>query len=292
MSHSLDNLITDMYHVAGVVDARPSIEVLTRYGANVARHADETLAAQTSRQSRKPGVIRASELGTPCNRQLWYNVHAPEKAEPITGKLGFKFLYGDLVEETVLLLAEAAGYTVTDRQLEVSYKVNDDWTIVGHMDAVIDGVVVDVKSASDYAFDEVRRTNYTLMPENDKFGYRAQLWFYDFQYNGIEDPKFIYVNKQSGDMALVDPGVDPLYNNLIGTINNAVAALSKPLKGLSRRVSVPHNKSGNMKLDVQCSYCAFKKECWGDKIRGFAYASGPVWLVEPIVKMPDVPEIK
>ena len=51
----------------------------------------------------------------------------------------------------------------------------------------------------------------------------------------------------------------------------------------------PDGKSGNMKLDIGCSYCAYNKACWPD-LRAFAYSTGPRFLTE-VVNEPKVQEI-
>ena len=53
--------------------------------------------------------------------------------------------------------------------------------------------------------------------------------------------------------------------------------------------SIADGKSGNQKLAVGCSYCSYKKQCW-PSVRGFAYSTGPRFLVE-VVNEPKVPEI-
>ena len=54
--------------------------------------------------------------------------------------------------------------------------------------------------------------------------------------------------------------------------------------------------SGNRKLDVGCSYCAYKVNCWKDAnsgtgLRKFIYANGPRYLTK-VVKEPDVNEVE
>ena len=52
----------------------------------------------------------------------------------------------------------------------------------------------------------------------------------------------------------------------------------------------PDGKSGNMKLDIGCSYCAYKKSCWPG-LRAFLYSTGPRFLTE-VVNEPKVQEIE
>ena len=56
------------------------------------------------------------------------------------------------------------------------------------------------------------------------------------------------------------------------------------LEQLYARLDV--QQSGNTKLCVSCSYCAFKEQCYPEA-KQFNYARGPVWLVD-IKRQPKV----
>jgi len=53
---------------------------------------------------------------------------------------------------------------------------------------------------------------------------------------------------------------------------------------------IADGKSGNMKLAVGCSYCAYKHECWGKDLRTFIYSTGPRYLTE-VKFVPSVLEV-
>ena len=93
-------------------------------------------------------------------------------------------------------MTELAGHKVTDEQKEV--KVGG---ILGHMDCKIDGEVVDIKSASGYAFQKFK--NGTLA-EDDVFGYMAQLAGYE-QAEKSTGGGFLAINKENGELALFKP---------------------------------------------------------------------------------------
>jgi hypothetical protein len=95
--------------------------------------------------SRSP-TLRMSNLGKP-DRQLWYELNSDGGKEELSPATKIKFLYGDILEALLLFLAAEAGHTVTSEQATVEVD-----GIVGNNDTVIDGVVVDCKSASTYAF--------------------------------------------------------------------------------------------------------------------------------------------
>ena len=110
--------------------------------------------------------LRFSSMGKK-DRQIWYMSRPDVEKEPMTDKTYFKFLYGDVIELLVLFLAKESGHTVEDTQREI--EVNG---VKGHIDAIIDGTVVDVKSASPFSFKKFANNTLT---ESDPFGYVAQL---------------------------------------------------------------------------------------------------------------------
>jgi hypothetical protein len=100
------------------------------------------------------------------DRQIWYDANMPEAQRKLPGKMEFKFLYGDVLEVLMLFLAKEAGHEVTHEQHEV-----DVDGVKGHMDAVIDGIPVDCKSASSYSFQKFLNGPFF----DDPFGYVKQL---------------------------------------------------------------------------------------------------------------------
>jgi hypothetical protein len=225
-----------------------------------------------------------SNLGTPCDRKLWYTINTPEKAEAIEPHAQIKFLFGDILEELLLFLSQAAGHSVEGTQDKVN--ING---VEGSRDAVIDGVVVDVKSASSFSF---KKFEEGLTPEKDGFGYLTQLRGYLF--GSKEDPlvkhkdiaAFLAIDKQLGKITLDIHGKDNTDFIALAKKKQEVIKLSSPPP---RAFSdVPYQKSGNRKLGVECSYCSFKETCWPG-VRTFFYSQGPVHLTQ-VVKEPKVNE--
>ena len=95
-----------------------------------------------------------SNVGRP-ERQLYYEVHGVgeegQKPEELRPQTMLQFMFGDVWESILLYLAKEAGHTVTHEQSEVTLN-----GVKGHNDAIIDGVVVDVKSASPFSFKKLR----------------------------------------------------------------------------------------------------------------------------------------
>jgi hypothetical protein len=253
------------------------------------------------------GQLRLSKTGTPL-RKLHYEfndaltpatVYADSMPDHVLmNKVGpnvMRFLIGHVTEALLLFLAKEAGHTVEHEQAEVSLN-----GIVGHNDAVIDGHLVDVKTASMFGYPKF--TGYDLLSDDaslDPFGYRAQLSAYHhaLKESGIEikdDSYFWAYNKSNSEMCLtkvpkhriMDAGAK------IEAMKHVADNLDGPPPEQLCYEPVPNGKSGNMVVDKNCNYCAYRTECFGGKLRTFKYAKGPVHFTK-VVKRPkaDIEEI-
>ena len=205
--------------------------------------------------------LRMSNIGKP-DRQVWYELNkAPrEKWLPNTQ---IKFLLGDIIEELFLFLAKEAGHKVEGEQKEIEID-----GIRGRMDAIIDGVVVDVKSASSFAFKKFR--NNTLA-EDDPFGYIDQISGYA-QSEGEEYPAFLAVDKQNGTATISRIKA----KNVKPRIKKLKQLLDKDTPPERCYEDVAEGVSGNRILPIGCAYCGFKQHCWSDAnggkgLRSFAF---------------------
>ncbi len=233
----------------------------------------------------RPGTLRMSNLGKP-DRQLWYEVNEPNgtKLHPHSY---MKFLYGDIIEELVLFLAELSGHKVEGTQDEMHLH-----GILGHRDAVIDGMIVDVKSTSPYSY---KKFQDHLTHDKDAFGYLSQINNYivasedDPLVTNKEEGAFLVNNKVTGALLLDKHKKSIVPMDEIIKHKKEVVSLPEPPEERCYEPE-PMGKSGNLKLGVNCSYCDHKFKCW-DGLRGFAYSTGPVYLTH-IIDEPRVPEIK
>lgn len=236
----------------------------------------------------KPNSLRMSNIGSPCKRKLWYYINNPEEKSKLQPNTLLKFAYGDILESLILSLAKAAGHKVEGEQDEVV--VNG---IVGHRDAVIDGVTIDVKSASSMSFETFKKNG---LRSNDKFGYIMQLTGYVKA--GQNDPlvtdkkggAFLVVDKQHGHLCLDYYDLTPELYLFDKRVNEVKVFTSLPMTPARDIKPVPDGKSGNMKLNTTCSYCDYRWKCWPG-LRGFAYSNGPTYLTK-VVRVPAVPEFK
>jgi len=230
------------------------------------------------------GNLRLSGIGKP-DRQIWYDVNKPLEDNQLKPSTRIKFLYGYILEELLLLCASVAGHEVTEQQKEVVLG-----GVKGHQDSMIDGVLVDCKSASGPGFDKFK---YHRVAEDDPFGYIAQISAYA-EANGVDRAAFLAINKSTGEVCL-----SPVHKMEMINAENRV----EHLKGLVKNPAVParcypdlpDGKSGNYKLGVGCVYCGHKQDCWSDAndgmgLRVFNYAKGRRYLTR-VSKQPEVEEV-
>lgn len=241
---------------------------------------------QKREEAKGEDVLRFSALGKK-DRQLWYQANMPETAEKLPGKQHFKFMYGDILEILMLFLAKEAGHEVTHTQYEVEVD-----GIKGHMDAVIDGVLVDCKSASPYAYQKFKEGNFVF---DDPFGYVQQLSGYAHALGNTERAGFLVCDKVHGDICFAEIDQLDIEANppapRIEALREVISQGNPPPRCYD---DIPEGKSGNRKLSIGCSYCAFKDKCWSDAnggkgLRKFIYSRGPVWLTQ-VKKEPRVGE--
>lgn len=281
MTKTIDSLVSDIYEV---LDKGVAIDVEScrNFGSRLA----DIIRDRLSPEQRIPrATLRMSNIGKPCDRQLWYSINRPgyeEKLEPYTR---MKFLFGDILEEVLLFLAEVAGHRVEGRQDEQEIA-----GIKGHRDAVVDGTTADVKSASTYSFEKFEEG---LSEDQDAFGYLDQIQSY--VESGQNDPivtdkkrgAFLVVDKTLGHICLdIHDKKDIPFEAMYEYKKEMVASDKPPDRGFQ---PVPDGKSGNMKLGTNCSYCGWKKLCHPG-LRTFLYSNGPRFLTT-VTRVPDVTEV-
>ena len=159
---TLDTLVEDIYNKIGVLADGEHIDLdpdsIEQFGESM----KEILYKWSHPEPRGDATLRMSNIGRK-SRQLWFDMKSEGTPERMPPSLFIKLLYGHLLEEIVIFLIKLSGHDVTDEQKEI--KVSG---IKGHMDCVIDGEVVDIKTASGYAFKKFKDGT---LAENDMFGY-------------------------------------------------------------------------------------------------------------------------
>lgn len=278
---SIDTLIEDIYAVFtdGYSKSPDNEKLIDAFGEAMKGLMRSRLTPRKS----SGGTLRLSAIGKPA-RQLWYDSQGVEKPA-FTGDQLLKFFYGDVIEEVLLTLAKLSGHSVTNEQQKVVVA-----GITGHMDAVIDGHVIDVKSASATAF---KKFDQGSLMFDDPFGYMHQIAAYSEAVDN-KGSGFLAMNKVDGKLTLFQP--DPTYlpdtQERVDYLKEALASDTPP----ERCYEEVKETNGNKKLAMGCAFCSFKKECWKDAnngtgLRGFGYSFGTVYLTH-VEKAPRVGEVE
>lgn len=274
-------LVEDIYKVVSQGALVPE-DKADQFGKSISDLISQRLKEQ--KEGERKFTLRMSNIGKGA-RQLWYDKRygREETLEPHTL---IKFMFGDIIEQLVLFLAELAGHRVTARQAEV---VVDG--IEGHVDADIDGVTTDVKSASTHSF---RKFADGTLADNDPFGYVEQIAGYSEARD--TDGAFLAVDKQNGHIAHLQFSKDELKRfDIKGRIKYIKEVVEQDVEPERCYPDEEEGKSGNRALGINCSYCSHKARCWADSngglgLRTFLYASGPKFLTH-VAREPNVREV-
>ena len=220
-----------------------------------------------------------SNVGRP-NRQLWYDIKSNKDQEELSPAVIFRFLYGHVVEELLLFFVDLAGHKVEHQQAEVNVL-----GLKGHVDCIIDDVVIDIKSASDFSF---RKFKDGKLSQDDPFGYLAQLAAYEHGF-GKSGGGFLVANKSSGEICLYRP--DELeVPNIESRLETVRAELKEDVPPRERCYPIiAKGKSGNMGLHNSCKWCRHKFQCNPD-LRVFKYSNTLEYLTKVEV-LPGVEEV-
>ena len=288
MLKNIHSLIKDIYNLFEDgdpdIDEKKFISDLDHFSKQIEKHI--TTFLYEKRPDKKDNKnLRLSGIGKP-DRQLWYNINLDSQKNYIQPSTKIKFLYGYILEELLLLLSKTAGHTVRDEQKELVLA-----GVVGHQDAIIDGVLVDCKSTSGRGFDKFK---YQRLSEDDPFGYIEQISAYA-EANGLDQAAFLVIDKSTGEICLTP--IDSL--EMIDAkkrINELKKIVSKDTLPDRCYPDVPDGKSGNYKLHIGCVYCDYKRTCWSDVnggkgLRVFNYSKDKRYLTR-VGREPEVEELK
>lgn len=268
LDKDFNNLIPDVYRL---LDGKDLISALPDFSSKLASELGNKFLEY---EEEREGILRMSNLGKPL-RQLWYDLKG-YKSEPLSSETKFKFLYGLIIEELFLFLAKQAGHEVTDEQKEIEVD-----GVLGHIDAKIDGVLVDIKSCSPYSYNKFL---YGTLLTDDPFGYVSQLSGYK-EAEKCERAAFIAIDKVHGKICSYEIPREYDYDvrSRITEVRKAVAGDSEPKRCYPDQPISKKDQTGNHILSVGCSYCGHKDHCWRDSNEGRGlqlrqYSTGPKWF--------------
>jgi len=300
----IESLIPDTYSLFLSSDHKVNRENLAELLKEIEQTVLEYL--ETAQTTKRVPKLRLSMIGTP-DRKLWYEFNyapkllqeSPEAVEEVDlskeGPAIMRFFMGSLLEHILMFLFKEAGHSVTHQQETV--KVDD---VEGHNDGVVDGVLVDVKTASDYAYKKFASRDPQKLIDDDPFGYVGQIsGYYSALKHAVLDNEravFIVFNKSKGELCLAELPVENMIDPeaRIKRIKE-VLEMSEPPEEKCYE-PVPVGASGNKELAKGCQFCPFKFNCWSDTnegqgLRVFEYQNGWKFLTQ-VEREPTVPEVE
>ena len=204
--------------------------------------------------------LRMSNVGRPTC-QLWFEKNEPEKALPLPTTFVMNMMLGDIVEAVFKGLLKEAGVQYEDDE-KVTLKLDDDTSIDGTYDVVIDGSVDDIKSASNWSYTN-KFESFDSLKQGDAFGYVAQLAGYA-KASGKKAGGWWVVNKANGQFKYVPAtGID---------VDKEVSKIKQTADTINENRfercfdAVPETfrgkETGNKILGTECSFCRYRFACW------------------------------
>ena len=204
--------------------------------------------------------LRMSNVGRPTC-QLWFEKNEPEKALPLPTTFVMNMMIGDIVEAVFKGLLKEAGVQYED-DAKVTLDLDDDTSVSGTYDIVIDGAVDDIKSASNWSYTN-KFESFDTLRQGDAFGYVAQLAGYA-KAAGKRAGGWWVVNKANGEFKYVPAtGID--IDEEVGHIQQTADTLNE--NRFERCFdAVPEKfrgkETGNMVLGTECGFCRYRFSCW------------------------------
>lgn len=229
-----------------------------------------------------PGKMYTTLVTKKCARQSAYK-YLGFKAEPISARGKLNFFNGDLIEHTMLMLAELAGCPIKRNNDRLEIDCNG-FKIPCKPDGLYEEAGnlynVEVKKMSDYIYEEWEEG--TL---SDDWGYRSQAMMECAAWieNGVmvKGTVFLGVKGLTGnfreEVLPYEPSlVKETFKRAVAVSNATQATL--PERGYSPQVETYYKKpTGYLKLPIPCSYCDFKAVCWPDFKVEVNKSGRPVW---------------
>lgn len=259
----LESKLKDLLEKSGREPINLTDEVIERFGerckASIRKKFNET--------ENKGFKLRMSNIGKDL-RSLWLEKMYGREEKSYSTQL--KLAYGDLIENLMLALIESLdGLPEIKVGEKVSIQVGDT-EVKGSYDLSIGGYIIDVKTASPYAYDS-KFASYQDLKLNDDFGYIEQLYGYSFGTNGKELPLgWLTINKVNGEFKVIE--IPPA--EVAKGARDARASIAKKVDVLvnDKVAQVPPcsgvepemwrgKATGREILGSKCTYCSCKASC-------------------------------
>jgi len=228
-------------------------------------------------QADETRVFRLSNSGK-CPRQMAYNLFYPDEREELSARALNVFIHGDLLHEKERqLIRQVTHLTRVEERVEL--KVNNDLTVIGHIDGIIyidkKPMILDIKSINTRGFKEA----VDGFPRPD---YIAQVNGYMAATGTDKAVLWMYNKDTSHRAALI---IDRDEEVIEGVKERFLSVKNSNLDNLPDRMYEPQEEisrgklTGREYLPWQCGYCPFVARCWEDTGFELIFDKGkPRWM--------------
>ena len=209
---------------------------------------------------------RMSSIGRPLCQLQMEKSGAESDTPSYNSKM--RFIFGDLVEALAVAILKSSGIKIDNYQKKVSHDFGKD-KINGTYDVKIMDKIWDIKSASPYSFKHKFSEGFDAILKDDTFGYASQGYLYA-KAEGVDFGGWIAIDKSSGEWAVVETPINDEKHSkdLLDKAERNVKALNnnEPFKREYEDIEETFNGklTGNRVLGKECSFCSYKKACWGN----------------------------
>lgn len=241
-------MVEDVYNL--MVDRNP-VGDLQKVADRVGKEVSEALVTALSPRE-EHNKLRMSGIGR-CERAQWYGVKGYESEQP-TGDVYITFLQGHIMEAVILALAELSGHKVEGQQEKHTLE-----GVNGSQDCIIDGELVDVKTASAWSYDK------KFAPDgikDDAFGYIKQLSAYG-KSDDRDTAYFLVFNKNKSTLKLSKQELEKDVDEYIVQLKNKMESDTPPMRLAEATKTVRHKDGGQSnQLNMRCAFCSYKESCF------------------------------
>jgi hypothetical protein len=203
--------------------------------------------------------LRMSNIGRPTC-QLWYEKNKPEVALPLPTTFIMNMMLGDIVEAVFKGLLKSAGVKYEEPEHVTLELENEE--INGTYDIVINNAVDDIKSASNWSYNN-KFESYETLAAGDSFGYVSQLAGYAKASKKLVGGWWV-VNKANGQFKYVpasgldlDTEIAKIQNTVDTVEENKFERCFQPVPEKFRG-----KETGNKVLNSGCKFCPYRFDCW------------------------------
>ena len=276
---------------------KASVEISDELIEEFGNACKDAFRKQFTEKRQKKFKYRMSNIGKPlCQLQMEKN---GAEAEPMPYNAKMRNLFGDLIEASAITIMKASGIEVKDVQKKVKHKFKNS-EISGTMDVKINNKIWDIKSASPYSFTNKfgESGGFDALKQDDAFGYIAQGYMYG-EADKTEFGGWIVINKSTGEWCTTEvPPEDSSKKETIKKVESNIDKLesdSSFKKCFSDVEEFFYKKpTGNRVLGISCSFCPYKRPCWGNQIQYLpqqqSKSKNPKWVWYTELNNPRVDE--